>query len=969
MSRTRDVLLGRDQEVALITQILSDACNGEAGFLFMSGESGIGKTRLLDELIDIANASGCLTLQARGSEFDHEPFGSFIDALDPYLDTLDQAIVDRLALDAIGALASVFPSLREIDTAIEYPASATERFRVHRAVQELLERLAAQKPVVLVLDDLHWADGASVELIAHLLRHPPRGEVMVACAARPGTWGAASLDVIGGVQSSSFVHTLQLGPLDVDSVGELVRDEEKIDAKSLHDLSGGNPFYALQLARSGVVDASNDSFESLEIPPAVASAISFELASLPPSARDLAAAASVVGDPFDIDLVAATADRDERDVLEGIDVLLARDLVRETDVPRRFQFRHPIVRSAVYSSCRPSSRVLCHRRAAAALADRGTPASGLAGHVEQSARYGDTAAVEVLRQAAEESSTQAPTSAVRWLEAALRIVPADADPVDKADLLRSLAGSQAALGRFEDAHRSLVAGIDLMPPTQIDETTELTVRCAEIEQLLGNHDESRIRLERAYAGLTSPDSRAGVSLLIALAAVSLYLSDQDAILGWGERASKGARHLDDQALIAAALAARTLGAAFSGRIELGLQLHEECTELVDSLPDEVLVRRLDTLSNLAAAETYLDRHLLGCEHGERALMVARASGQTHLLPILTPILGTSLALVGRMRRSAEVLEDAIEAARLVGDAQGLSMNLFNRALAALMAGDLDTATSTGAESVELAHSIDNGVITAFAGAIHAQTLLEIGDADEAIRLLLDSVGGDEIPLLAGGWRAHFFEVLTRCHLALGNEDEARLAAERVRQDVYEQGGGLARLMADRAGAEVALIDRKLDTALELARSAVATAEDIGVIAHVPHCRALLGRTLLGLGEEDKAADEFEKAAREFEFFGATVYRDRVEIQLRRLGRTIHRRSTRAASETTGIGSLTDRELEVAHLVVDRYTNREIAAKLFVSTKTVETHMRNIFNKLGVTSRVEVARSLERAGRQASPTGI
>jgi DNA-binding NarL/FixJ family response regulator len=227
---------------------------------------------------------------------------------------------------------------------------------------------------------------------------------------------------------------------------------------------------------------------------------------------------------------------------------------------------------------------------------------------------------------------------------------------------------------------------------------------------------------------------------------------------------------------------------------------------------------------------------------------------------------------------------------------------------------------------------------------------------------LDSVGGPEIPLLAGGWRAHFFEVLTRCNLALGDLEAARAAAELVQGLVVEGGSVLTRLMADRAGAEVALAQGSAEEAVDHAQSAVASAEEIGARAHVAPSRALLGRALVAAGREDEAVAQLEMAADEFDALGAEEYRNRVEAELRRLGRATGHRRSHPGSGATGVDSLTGRELEVAELVVDRRTNREIAEELFLSTKTVETHMRNIFNKLGVTSRVEVARALVKAGQ-------
>lgn len=956
MARLRDPILGRQAELDLLRRELTAAREGEPAFVVVSGEAGIGKTRLLDELEAVADDHGFLVLRGRGSEFDTErPFGLYADALDAYLASLDPQDLERLETDRLGELAAVFPSLYQLNRAVEYPASVAERFRAHGAVREVLERLAARRPLLLILDDLHWADGASLELTSYLFRNPPQGEVLVVFALRSGQAWPSVTTSMGAAYGMSHVISIDLQPLEVDIVTELVGSAVGVDLDELVRLSGGNPFYALQLARSGL-DHTQVEEGWLDVPQAVATAIAVELAGLTSPTRGVAEAAAIVGDPFDLDIVVAASDRSEAQVLEAIDILLARDLVRATDVPRRFQFRHPVVHRAVYAACSPSVKVSCHRRVVAALQRRGVAATALATHVEQSARHGDMQAVSVLRRAAEEVAEKAPSSSARWLSAALRLLPGDADVEERVGLLNGLAASQGALGHFGEAKETLEECLAI--DDRGVEVVQTVVRCAEMEQLLGHHAESRARLKKAYDHLGDRTSSAAVSLLVALTAASLYLSDHERMLQWGERAVDAARTLDDPALSAAALAAYTMGAAFAGRVRLGLELHERCAGLIDSLPDEVIAARLDALSNLAAAETYLDQNRLGCEHGERGLRLARVHGQAHLLPILAPILGTSLALTGRMEHSAEVLDDAIEAARLVGDAQGLSMNLFNRALAATMGGDLETALRMGAESVELAASIDNGVITAFAGAIHAQTLLELGDASAARALLLDSVGGEEIPLLAGGWRAHFLEVLNRCHLVLGDLDDSRQTVARLEIEAAEHGLVLTALMAERAGAELALTEGDADGAAKLARSAVADGEQIGASAHVAPSRALLGQALVACGATEEAIGELAAAASEFDALGAVRYRDQVESELRRLGHsTAHRRSAPGNADVFGIESLTGRELEVAELVVDRRTNREIAEELFLSTKTVETHMRHIFDKLGVSSRVEVARAM------------
>ena len=137
-------------------------------------------------------------------------------------------------------------------------------------------------------------------------------------------------------------------------------------------------------------------------------------------------------------------------------------------------------------------------------------------------------------------------------------------------------------------------------------------------------------------------------------------------------------------------------------------------------------------------------------------------------------------------------------------------------------------------------------------------------------------------------------------------------------------------------------------------------EAVGAAFYAATSRTLAGRALAQAGEPDRAAAELERAAAAFDSFGSARYRAAVEQELRKLGRKIHRRTRPGEADATGVGSLTARELEIARLVVDRKTNPEIATALFLSPKTVESHLRNVFHKLDVSSRVEVARAVERS---------
>jgi DNA-binding NarL/FixJ family response regulator len=202
-------------------------------------------------------------------------------------------------------------------------------------------------------------------------------------------------------------------------------------------------------------------------------------------------------------------------------------------------------------------------------------------------------------------------------------------------------------------------------------------------------------------------------------------------------------------------------------------------------------------------------------------------------------------------------------------------------------------------------------------------------------------------------------VMTRCQLALGKRDEAERTAALCEQEAARYNLPLSTANAHRATAAVAFEAGDSARAAELALASAAGAEEVGARIEAAHARMLAGAALARVGDKDAATAEFERAASEFEACGATRYREMAEHAMRKLGRAIHRRTQPGKRDGTGPESLTGRETEIARLVVDRRTNPEIASELFLSIKTVETHMRNIFRKLDVSSRVEVARVLER----------
>ena len=223
-----------------------------------------------------------------------------------------------------------------------------------------------------------------------------------------------------------------------------------------------------------------------------------------------------------------------------------------------------------------------------------------------------------------------------------------------------------------------------------------------------------------------------------------------------------------------------------------------------------------------------------------------------------------------------------------------------------------------------------------------------------------AAGGEELPLIPDGWRANYFELLTRCWLAAGGTEQAEQAAARAESTARRVRLPLADAMAHRAAAAVALAAGDPDAAAERALAAVAAAEEIDARVDAAVARTLAGRALAAAGHRDRALDELEHAAGQLDACGALRYRSQAEHELRKLGRNPYRRTSAKDATGVGVDTLTAREAEIARLVAKRRTNPEVASELFLSVKTIETHMRNIFRKLEVTSRLDVAPAIERA---------
>ncbi len=969
MALLAEHLVGRADELASLEQVLGELDRDRSGAIELVGEPGIGKTRLLTEFAARAEERGQIVLAGSAAELEQDlPFSVFIDALDEYIHGLEPARLAALDDDVRTELGHVFPSLSTLATG-RTAALQHERHRSHRAIRKLLEQLATKKPLVLVLDDFHWADSASTELLGALLRRPPAEAVLIALAVRPRQVPERLSGALERAQRAGTLTRIELGPLSRDETRDFLGEAvEAAEAAAFYEQSGGNPFYLEQLARSlertsADATAAAEMSAAIGVPSTVAAALTEELALLSDEARHVLEGAAVAGDPFEPELAAAAAAMPEAAAIDAVDELLQLDLVRPTDVPRRFRFRHPLVRRAIYEATRGGWRLGAHERCAEALAARGATAAARAHHVERSAREGDLAAVAVLREAGETAARLAPASAARWFAAALRLLPQNAPAQERVELLLSQAEALTATAHFAESHSALGEAIAIAPEDSVLRA-KLTRTCAGVEHLLGKQDQAHARLAHALQALPESASAEAVALMIELALNGFYRTEYQSMLEWAQPAVNAARQTGDPPLTAAAAAMLALADAMTGageRFEADLS---EAATLVDSLSDDELAQRLDAATWLAGAELYLDRYAEADGHASRALMLCRATGQGELFLVLYQILGRAWYVRGKLPEATELLDGAIEAARLLGNTHALAWNLFNRSVVAVAVGDLDIALATAQESVDLSRELDEGFVAAWAAVRLAAVLLETGRAERAVELLLGSAGGEELTLIPGGWRSYCLELLTRCWLALDRRSDAQEAAARTAARAEAVQLPLPRAWADRAAAAVALHAGDPARAAELALGSAGAATHAGAPIEAALSRTLAGRALAQSGERDRAVAELQRAAATLETCGALRYRDEAERELGKLGHRVHRRTRPGKGDGAGMETLTARELQVARLVADSKTNPQIAAELFLSQKTVETHIRNIFRKLDVASRVELARTVERADSSA-----
>jgi DNA-binding CsgD family transcriptional regulator len=917
-------IVGREVELAAGERFLSALEGGPAG-LTLDGEAGIGKTTVWAEIVRRAEARGHRVLIAHPVRPERE---ISLATLADLLGTLQESEAEDL------------PELqrRAIDAALLASPAGDQAIQprlLGTAVRSLLDRLARERPVVVAIDDIQWTDPVSASVVGFALRRAGPGRVGLLAARRLGE------PVPEGLAGVLDRGRTAVGPMSVAGLHHVVRQElgeapSRPTMIRIHGASNGNPLFALEIIRLLREVGEPPANEPLPVPGDVRELIAQRVRRLGRSVRESLLVASAVAQP-DVELMGRVLGRDVSRDLE-----IAEDEALITRDRGRVAFRHPLFGAAIYGYVGADERRRVHRQLARALAA-----------TEEGARHGALAAegpdrdVAAALESAATSATHrgAPAAAAELLGLAIGLTPAeDADDRDR-----------RALARGEDLARS------------------------------GDADRAILILDQVVAESASPATRVRARLKLASIRYDME-GEPSAIFALCEAAL--AEPIDDLGLLAFAHATYS---ATAWSDETRLRFHaNEAMRLLDLLPDPDPATVSLAIMAKVEADTLDGRNARpDPKLVERALAAERQAAGPAVADRFSGALGVFLKYADDYDGARPWLEQTLRSAEEEGDEAGVPYALSHLPQLELWTGHWAKAEAYARRHHEVA--IDTGLEFQRCTAIYNLAIVHVhqGRVDEARAEIEPDVANAEA---IGNQSTLSLLLATRCllELSLGNLEAAvrdgRRATEirdsmrnmtrgRHEADVVEALVGLGDLDA---AAEVLLpIERQAAYAdlpthralahraraiVDLARGDTDSALAALDAAFAEHGRTLnpfdRARTRLVLGqvrrrrrERRLAREALEAALADFESLGAPLWAAKTRDELDRLG------FRRGAPE----GSLTEMERRVAELAARGLTNKEVAAQLTVSPKTVEAHLARAYAKLGIASRAELGARLAAPG--------
>lgn len=967
---TNPTFIGRAEELQRLDAALDRAGQGRPQLVLLAGEAGVGKTRVLLEFADRAQARGVRVLAGGCVEL-----GDIGLAYLPVVDALRGLANDPAEAELLAEVAAITPGLGRLLPGVAPPGPAgmpsdgVDQLQVFDAVRALLIRRSQRSPVALVLEDLHWADRATRDLVAFLARTLWSGRVTLVASYRSDELHRRHplRPLLAELVRLPGVERLELAPF---SRAELAEQLVAIAgaplppdrAARIHERSEGNPFYAEQLLAAGAGRAE------VALPPTLLEVLLTRVQALPKPAQQLLRVAAVAGHRVSHWLLAQVAGWPEPDLEQGLRAAIAPGVLVADQATATYAFRHALLQEAVYGDLLPGEQVRLHATYARLLAEVSEgSAAELAYHCLHSHDLVGALAASV--QAADEAAAVlAPAETLRHLSSALKLWERVPDPggvtgTDRVELTLRAAEAAHAAG---DLPRAVALAEDAAAITEQTADAAWAARAHERLGLYLQHvgrgeDALRVRARAVELVPAAPPSRLRARVTAAMAQALSNSARRDEARRWCDEALAVARAIgsaedEADALITlgmieqhdhSASAGRLFAAGRARAVDAG-KPEVEARALLDLAWLELALGNLETARAVfddgvqLAERTGLAWSWFGIAMRREQLLVRYEAGDwddgerlAAAIPDLAPTLAVAAlgaaALPVEVGRGRPTVPKRLRTlAALVGLDDVADVEVAGlEAEQAVWQGDLDQASSAvrrglatiDASQYRIFQEVDDVWICAIGLAVQA------GYAERA------RAAGDAVALT---------EATAAGRVLL---ERARVATERTKRigrmhDVYS-----AAWLA-KAEAEWARLQGRSDPARW--RAAIG-AFSYGFVYEVARCRWRLAEALLGAGDREQATVAAQGAHEAAVRLGAEPLRAALEALARRA-----RLDLGAGLPHEGRAGLTPRELEVLRLLVEGRSNRQIAERLFISGKTASVHVTNILTKLGVHSRLEAA---------------
>ena len=938
---------GREAETAVLGEALDRVASGRRAVVLMEGEAGIGKTRLLDAALEDARGRGMQVAAGRAEELERtRPFGAVADAFGCVRSSHDPrraAIGELLAAGGDGE--------RNPITVTSDPGL---RFRVVDALADLVEELALPGPLVIGLDDLQWADPSSLLTLSALSRrveYLPVG--LIACfrpAPRP-----PELDRLVAWLAATAGRHLSLGGLTGQAVTDLVTDAvAAVPGRGLlAGISGaaGNPLFVTEmlgaLAQEGMIETSGGRAEVAQmiLPPTLRLTILRRLSFLPDDTLHTLRAASILGSSFTMSDLSVTMARSTLELFQVLAEAITGRVLEDDGA--RLRFRHDLIRDAIYEDLPVTIRSGLHREAGQRLARAGAPSLQVAEQLARGAGQDDTEAVSWLTRAAREAVAKSPDVAADLMGRAAGLISA-ADP-GRDRLLAERVGSLMLAGRIPDALADCRLLLGRHHDLGIDGPVRISLGHALLAQ--GQVRDALQELERAGRSPALSIAERGAAQAWA-GFTRMSLGDLDGAAALAGQARSAAASAGDHQTTSIAMSTAARISESRGHLREALEIAEEAVRLADESPARmghrfpVCVTRgriLTELDRLPDAKSALGAGMRICE--EMGVRWALSFHQVYL--------AYGRFLAGEWDDAAAELEASLKLAEEIGEIYSFvyAYGLLSRI--SVHRNDLGRAR-------EAAAAADRNL--AGWGSGHSMTWVAWPRA-----LILEAGGepGRALATMAGLWdwcvsaglALEYPAIgadLVRLALAAGDLGRARQTSAAVAE--VASGNDVAWMTGEALRCQ-GLIEDDPEILQAAADAHARGSRPLGLALACENAGSAFARH----GRAERALPLLDQAVGIYERLGAARDLARAEAALREAGIRRGRRGTRSRPQF-GWHALTPTEHSVADLVAEGLSNPQIGARLYISHRTVQTHLAHIFAKLDISARAQLAAEVTRRRR-------